>query len=287
LQFFFADQHEALARDGVVCPGRFISKGAVDPVHDHFLAMRREGERERAVAAGRARLMELGALPGIHTVLLSNESVLGEPVMPGNPAFFPRLDPSVSALRALFDGYDVEVVYFIRPFTDFIPSFYVQHVRKGAVQSFEDFCAALDGDSLRWTRVVAALVQAFGADRVHVYEHAALRARPAETCRAAFGPYAPGLPDFAAGSYSRNRSVGPGMLALYRGMNRVFERLVPSRHRRAGRRIMRKYIFSTLAPLSRGGKLRPPAVLAAAWQAAYAADLQALGLQPNTSGSSE
>lgn len=272
LQFYFRENVDVLERAGIVYPVRMIRDGQVDALHTHLVRMRTQAKSEKALRAARGRLDALFNSSGAHSLLLSNESLLGEPFHGNRPGFFPYHEKWVATLKRLFEGYDVEVVYFIRSFESFLPSYYVQYIRRGGTLTLRGFCAHISQETSRggisWCPLVAALRSAFGTDKVWIYDHAVLRAEPADTVRAAFGRYAPGLPDFSTADYNQNPSVGGGVLVTYRLLNRVFSRIVPHAHRRHLRPKMRKFLFT---PLSLFSSRRLPEL-----PAAKAAELGAL-----------
>ena len=290
LQWFIDDHKDALRTDGAVCPGRFVVRSDVDPIHRAFVAMRHRGNPAQAIAAAQDRLAELFARDDIHTVLISNESMLGEPFVDGKDAFFPIFERSLDQLKDVFRDYDVHVIYFIRDFASFLPSYYVQDVRRGGSRSFAQFCADIDFTTLNWRDRVAALKAAFGDDRVMVVEHAALRRDGKGTFERSFGQYFPSLPPFKEQAYDKNRSIGGPVLQIYRLMNWLFARLVPARVAKRGRRFMRQVIFAPLGRLAGPRRFRADTVVAEEMHQKYEADRAALGLcgnQPKTSGKSE
>ncbi|WP_262690818.1 hypothetical protein [Kordiimonas aestuarii] len=286
LQHFFADNATALARDGAVCPPRFFRQGNVDPLHTIFTQLRAGLRRqEKLLAAGRQRLDKLFDEAGVHTVLISNESALGEPFMAVEPGFFPAHARSIELLQKLFAGYEVQVVYFIRDFESFMPSYYVQYVRMGGFLSFDEFCAHIGDHNLSWQPVLGTLGHAFGAANIHCHRSENLRLTPADTVVQAFGQFLPSLPTFVAGKYNQNLSVGPVVLSVYRGFNRLVATLVPRRYHRRLRPLMRQYVYEPIAYLSgllTAGKARqrpayrPTGAQATHWRAQYENDLARL-----------
>ena len=286
LQNYFADNADRLKADGVAYPLRFFRRSLVDPLHESFTRLR-VGKRpeDTLMAEARARLDGLFADEGVHTVLISNESILGEPYSAAQRGFFPEHGAAIKQLVRLFDGYDVTVVYFIRDFEGFLPSYYVQYVRMGGYLSFDRFCAHVGGDNISWQPVLKALKKAFGDQNVFCWEAAAMRQAPVKVVEEAFGKLLPSLPDFDPTHYNRNQSVGKGVLAFYRGMNRLLDNTLSKRRRRKVRPIMREYLFEPLAYLSRvfsrSGKPEPvdppPAKQVLRWRQQYAEDRRALG----------
>ncbi len=279
LQYYLSENREVLESAGVVYPERMIQGGQVDPLHTHLVQMRTRRNPDDAFDAARVRLAALFEARGAHSLLLSNESLLGEPYHDDKPGFFPHHEKWIGELVRLFDGYEVQVIYFIRNFTTFLPSYYVQYVRRGGTKTLREFCDHVTGGNLSWCPLIDSLRAAFGSSNVRVFEHTALREHPAETVRGVFGRYVSGLPDFCASSYNQNPSVGNNILAVYRLLNRIFAALVPSARERHLRPKMRQYLFGPLALMS--GNRRPglEADLASKLREIYARDRKALGLE--------
>jgi hypothetical protein len=286
LQNYFADNADQLKADGVVYPPRFFRRSLVDPLHESFTRLR-VGKRpeDSLMSEARARLDALFADGGVHTVLISNESILGEPYHADQRGFFPEHAAAIKQLGRLFEGYDVTVVYFIRDFEGFLPSYYVQYVRMGGYLTFDRFCAHVGRDNISWQPVLRALRKAFGEQNVFCWEAAAMRQAPVRVVQEAFGSLFPSLPEFDPTHYNRNQSVGQGVLAFYRAMNRLLDTSMSKRRRRKVRPLMRQYMFEPLAYISRffsrGGKPEPvdppPAKQVLRWRQQYAEDREALG----------
>ena len=102
---------------------------------------------------------------GTDVVLVSHENSLGQPMVPGEPGLYPNAAATASALAASTDGFDVSVVFYVRPVADFVESYYLQTIHEGAWHSFDDWYSGLEPSTLSWTPVVEALERAFGADR--------------------------------------------------------------------------------------------------------------------------
>ena len=286
LQHFFADNLPALEKDGVFYPPRFLRKRMVDPLHLVLRGLRaRPRSKDTLLPQARARLDAIFTMRGVHTVLLSNESLLGEPFVAGAQGFFPHHALNVQLLAELFAGFDVQVVYFVRDFESFMPSYYVQYVRMGGFLSFEDFCAHIGDHNLSWQPILDTLGHAFGAANIHCHRSESLRLTPADTVAVAFGQFMPSLPTFVAEKYNQNPSVGPVVLSVYRGINRLVAALVPRRYHRRIRPLMRQYAYEPIAYLSgllttakarQRPAYRPTLVQATHWRTQYENDLARL-----------
>lgn len=278
LQHFFYDHEAALRNAGTVVPKRLFRKGDVDALHTDILAMMGGNDYAQALAAARARLDAVFARPGVHTVLISNEDLLGTPIAPRARGFFPVAAKRVARLGQLFEGMEVEVRYFVRDYAGFLAGCYVQNLRRGRSETLESYLAGLDFSELDWGYPVGLLRDAFGNERVAVFEHAALESRPAATVHAAFGALTGSLPDFPAQVYHRNRSVSARSAGTMRRMNGLLERL-PARMRARVQKALRRSAFDLMAihdwRLDRP-KLSLPDDTATALQQKYAQDLARL-----------
>lgn len=153
------------------CP-RFIGRGQVDPLNMAVKNMRRPKKRSQAIGMGRARLADLFEKQGFHTVILSNESALGDPFSDHKKGFFPFHELALEAAQELFAGYDVQPVFFTRDQAGLLPSFYGQRIRQGAEYSLDDFAARACSFNPSWSPVVDRLQQSFCKSELelHTYE---------------------------------------------------------------------------------------------------------------------
>jgi hypothetical protein len=108
---------------------------------------------------------ELAMRPSV--VFMSHENTLGRPFLPDRPGLYPNAAWCADALAKACDGFDPHIVFYVRPVADYLESYYLQTIHQGASHSFEEWYDTLSGPH-RWTPVVQALDDAFGADRVHV-----------------------------------------------------------------------------------------------------------------------
>ncbi|GAB5467191.1 MAG: hypothetical protein Kilf2KO_02210 [Rhodospirillales bacterium] len=276
LQTYFRDREPLLKRHGIHYPHRFFAKRDVDPIHRSFVRSRRPRERVAAIEAARARLEVFFAKDGVETILLSNESLLGEPILQGRSRFFDQAGDALGALGEIFRGYDVEVRYVIRSFTSYLPSYYVQSVRRGSYGSFPEFVAALDLDSLSWRPVVGLLAATFGAEVLRVFDHRALLEDPDAVLQAMLlDSLGEPLPPFDAAHYRMNRSVGGPALKAAALANRILAPLSPhSPHRRG--MVTRSLVLKPLSWVLPAGKPRLPPALEAELEQRYAAERLAL-----------
>lgn len=105
--------------------------------------------------------------PG-NTLVISHENSLGRAFIPGEPGLYPHARRCAEGLRAATTGFDVRVVFYVRPVADFAESYYLQTIHEGASHSFDEWVAELEPHTWQWQPVVDALDAAFGSERVFV-----------------------------------------------------------------------------------------------------------------------
>jgi hypothetical protein len=169
----YANQ-ERMQKAGFYYPAVSRRKREEDDIRLVLSNLKGEGERKKDIKQARALVEKLFAETGAHTLIISNETMLGAPAVKGRKAFLPKADEAARLMAEALEGYDVAVRYFIRDFTGFLPSWYVQQVRMGKVADFERFLKAYPEDRVSWVPSVAALREHFGPERVEIYDHADL-----------------------------------------------------------------------------------------------------------------
>ncbi len=208
MQHYFGRHTQALQNSGIAFPPRFLSKGKVDPLHGFLLNASRAKPRTDSAANAQHRIAELFNQESISRILISNEMLLGNPFMPDSDQFFPAAQKAATKLQEMLSGYDVKVVYFIRDFASYIPSYYVQNIRRGGHQSLKRFVANINLTSLTWHTNIRILKEAFGNENVHVLDHGDLTTAPDKTVTSAFGPYfTRPMPAFDQASNYMNQSA--------------------------------------------------------------------------------
>lgn len=255
------------------CP-RFVRRGDVDPLNQAIRQLRSKQmlakELERGVTMGRRRLQELFAMEGVHTVILSNESALGDPFHDGRAGFFPLFDRSMEGLQRIFAGYTVKAFFTVRNQAELLPSFYTQRMRQGgsySPQAYYDWGLSFD---LSWVPVVRRLQAAF--PELNLQRHEVLT-RQAVLAAATFREH---LPDsvlqsmMPIGKINSSASVG----ALW--VMRRFNALAQQPRMSAALRV-RAPLFRFLERSVPGRKAALPANYQAQLQQLYQQDLQALG----------
>lgn len=275
LAYYLWDNEAALNASGVFFPHRFAMRGDVDPLHQHLVNSRVVSKERDAVKMAKERLAEILDNKDIHLILISNESILGEPFEPGNATFYPHALRVAPILAEIFDGHKIDVSFTLRDFSGFLPSYYVQLVRRGYTGSLHQFVETLDLNDISWQRPVSALQQAFGADSVSVFNYADLGSNPAQFAHALFGKRVKAdLPPFSNTGNERNQSFGGLALRTNLIINRLAEQF-PALKQHANRRRIRR-LMRLLSKISSGGKPTLDPTTHATLAAQHKADLKAL-----------
>lgn len=257
LSFFFHANESFLNAQNIFFPHRFAMRGDIDPLHEALVACRRPSTESQGIAKARERLSQLRAeKPGCR-FLISNESMLGEPFEPGNPEFYPHAEHVAPILREVFDGYRVNISFLIRDFTTFLPSYYVQLVRRGSFQSLTDFVHSIDKETLTWQKPVQALQKTFDDNQINIFNYADFGAAPDTFVQSVFSKsIGVNLPEFASGDFQRNRSFGGLSLQLTRYLNLMTSKFEKDRRNRYRQALRRNFT----APMSRLVRGRRPAL---------------------------
>ena len=155
----FARQSSLLAEHDVALVGRSMF-GATAPAEPDVAASRNDVvERIRSAYAG-----------GAAGVFMSDERYLGRPCVDGTPGLYPTASHSVAAAAEWLAGFDLRVIYYVRPYTAFLESYFVQVVQEGETHSFDAWLGALELETLRWPGVIEAIRTAAPAADVVVRE---------------------------------------------------------------------------------------------------------------------
>jgi hypothetical protein len=249
------------------------------------LSPRRRG-RDAGIAHVRAVIGAVFAETGAHTLVLSNESMLGTPFAKDTRTFLPRAHDKIKLIAEALSDYDVEVRFFVRDYASFLPSWYVQQVRMGARDAFPDFLAGLDLATMSWVPVVTSLRSIFGPERVEIFDHADLKTD-------AYGLMCRAFPDVMAALGARghdlpnkNSSIGIGMINAYRRWNGIAERLgwsAASRDRI--HHLGRRYVLLPFERFSRSQRISLDPALAARLSAQFKSDLATIRAGEDADGS--
>jgi len=273
-QHMLYDNRERMLKAGFFYPAVSRKKREEDDIRIVLSNLKGEGNRRREVKQVRKLIEKLFAESGAHTMLISNEGLLGKPAIKGNKTFLPKADDSARLMAEALEGYDVEVRYFIRDFAGFLPSWYVQQVRMGSRMTFEDFRKAYDFNSVTWKTPVRALRKHFGTEAVGIYDHADLVRDPHAFLSAMFPDVMAALGERGKVLPAKNISIGSGMVEIYRRWNMISDRITPNGSmRRTVQHIGRRYGLLPFERFSKSEKLRLPPKLAEALSARYRADV--------------
>ena len=262
LSFFFQANEDRLTANNIFFPHRFAMRGDVDPLHQALVACRRPSTEAQGITQAKERLSELFEKHPRTRLLISNESLLGEPFEPDNPEFYPHAERVAPILKEIFDGYQVSISFLTRDFATFIPSYYVQLVRRGSFQSLVDFANSLDRDTLTWRKPIAALTQAFGEQQVAVSDYESFAIEPDMLVQSVFSKSLDiDMPTFTSEGFRRNRSFGGVVLRATRLLNYATSKL-PRQKRDQYRKFLRRSLIAPLSRLARGNKpALPPEIV--------------------------
>lgn len=106
---------------------------------------------------------------GTRYVVFSYEDMLRRPFVEGKGSLYPRHRDPLNALSSALTGYNLKLVYYIRPQVEFVPSYYVQLIQEGGFFTFEQFLDELiDLNRLSWKPLVDGFVKVFGSDNIYI-----------------------------------------------------------------------------------------------------------------------
>jgi hypothetical protein len=276
-QHMLYDNRERMLKAGFYYPAVSRKKREEDDIRIVLSNLKGEGHRKQEVKHARKLIETLFAESGAHTLLISNESLLGKPAIKGNKTFLPKADNSARLIAEALEGYNVDVRYFIRDFAGFLPSWYVQQVRMGDDLEFERFAKVHHFDKATWAPSVESLRRHFGPERVEVYDHADLVKDAHGLFSRAFPDVMAALGEAGRNPPNKNTSIGKGMVNAYRRWNVISEKLGWSRSsRKMIHHIGRRYVLLPFERLSRSEKIRFDPETAKAMTARYKADIEAI-----------
>lgn len=268
---------DLLAKAGFYCPAVSRKKKVKDDIRILLgNILRPENDGKAFIARIRRVIEEIHQETGAHTLIISNEGMLGKPFSHKYPDFYERADDTAARLREALDGYDVEARFVIRDYRGFLPSWYVQSVRMGSKLAFQDFLRLFDFDTVTWQTPVDALRRNFG-EAVGIYDHADLVKDAHAFLSAMFPDIMAALGERGRTLPSKNISIGGGMVEIYRRWNTISDRLAPNgAARRTIQHIGRRYMLLPFERFSRSEKLKLPGPLAETLAARYRADSEAI-----------
>src|SRR5688572_15219421 len=111
-QHMLYDNRERMLKAGFYYPAVSRKKREEDDIRIVLSNLKGEGNRKKEVKQVRKLIEKLFAESGAHTMLISNEGLLGKPAIKGNKTFLPKADDSARLMAEALEGYDVEVRYF-------------------------------------------------------------------------------------------------------------------------------------------------------------------------------
>jgi hypothetical protein len=271
---------DRLAKAGYYCPSVSRKKRVEDDIRIMLGdVLKPQNDNQNFLYRIRSVLQEIQATTGAHTLIISNESMLGRPFSSRQSTFYARADDLAQRIRLALDEYDVEVRFVIRDYSAFLPSWYVQSVRMGSTRTFEEFVTTYDFSSVDWNVPVKALRRHFGADNVGVYDHADLVKDSHAFLLAMFPGVMAALGENGRELHNKNSSIGRGMVEVYRRWNEISQRLVSNPEAyRIIHHIGRRYCILPFERFSKSEKLRLPLGLAAELSARYR--LHAAAIRP-------
>jgi len=276
-QHMLYDNRERMLKAGFFYPAVSRKKREEDDIRIVLSNLKGEGNRKKEVRQVRKLIEKLFAESGAHTLLISNEGLLGKPAIKGNKTFLPKADDSARLMAEALEGYDVEVRYFIRDFAGFLPSWYVQQVRMGNDMEFDRFTKAFNLDRATWAPAVASLRKHFGEERVQVFDHAALVKDAYGVFSRAFPTVMDALGEAGRNPPNKNTSIGKGMVNAYRRWNAISEKLGWSqKSRKSIQHVGRRYFLLPFERFSKSEKIRFDPETAKAMTARYKADIEAI-----------
>ena len=119
---------------------------------------------DRSETGWRERLVRLATSPN---AVFSDESLLGSPY-----DGYQLAPARVAMLREALTGSRYQVVVYLRPHVDWLPSVYLQGVQEGRTIGPEEFWASIkDEPYLRWTNLLDLLQRESGAEQVIARAH--------------------------------------------------------------------------------------------------------------------
>jgi hypothetical protein len=276
-QHMLYDNRERMLKAGFFFPAVSRKKREEDDIRIVLSNLKGEGNRKKEVRQVRRLIEKLFEESGAHTLLISNEGLLGKPAIKGNKTFLPKAADSARLMAEALEGYDVEVRYFIRDFAGFLPSWYVQQVRMGNDMDFERFTKAYHLNRATWVPAVEALRASFGPERVEIYDHADLVKDAHGVFTRAFPAVMAALGEAGRNPPNKNTSIGRGMVNAYRRWNAIADRIGWSAGaRKTIQHLGRRYMLLPFERFSRSEKIRFDAETAAKMTARYRADIEAI-----------
>jgi hypothetical protein len=215
-----------------------------------------------------------------HTLIISNEGMLGKPFVPRYTGFYPRAVQTAERLALALEDHDIEVRFVVRDYAAFLASWYVQSVRMGSKHTLANFLGTYDFSTVTWQTPVDALRKHFDPAKVGIFDHADLVRNSYGFLTTAFPEIMAALGDAGRELPSKNPSIGAGMVDVYRRWNRIADAISwSSKSRRTIHHMGRRYGLLPLERFSNSEKVSLPAEMAATLSARYLTDLPLLDVR--------
>ncbi len=277
-QNFLWAHRQSLAAQGIhYCP-RFIRRGNIDPLNIAVRDMKQSNKQADAIKNGRARLAQLFENDGFHTVIISNESAVGDPFSDACDGFFPHQNLALDGLVKMFEGYDVVPVFCIRDQASLLPSFYGQRVRQGAAYSLRDYSEKLQAYDLSWRPVIDRLHARFGTKNFTLLCFEDFSKNPQEYTQKLLSRLL-GIDPFKQHQTTvTNRAAKSHAASLMRSCNKMIDHL-PRMDKKVKFKLKKKtrrWLFPLLEKIPTGGKLMLPNAVSKDLHLLYQADLDQL-----------
>jgi len=252
---------------------RMVRSGDVDPLNFAVRDVRNERKRRKAVSNGRERLRHLFEDEGFDTVILSNESAIGDPFHDTKPGFFPLMHDALAGLQEMFEGYRVVPVFFVRSQATLLPSFYGQRIRQGASYDLKTFSSRALSFDLSWHPVVKAFQAAFPEEALELHKFEEFVAGPASYIDALFSKLLDMEPVEATAVISKNSAAKSHAVWLMRKLNAMAEGKGPAEHSETIKKRLRRTLFRLIEQLNTGQRLELAMADAEKLEQLYQADL--------------
>ncbi|GAA0778556.1 hypothetical protein E1180_19845 [Roseibium denhamense] len=255
LQRWFYANEPLLNGYGITCPKRLISEGQVDPVHTLLSRSNMKAADSRLAGEFRQRIAALQKESGHATILLSHETAFGMPFELGTTRFYERAPKRMEAVRAWMppDIAECRVVFFVRNYAEFLRSSYVQWIRQGQTDTFEDFASASFTDTMDWRPLVSKLTSVFGEKNVQIVDYGAFFEDPSRSLSDVFFRGAiPAGECLGIAKIAVNRSPPMGAVSLARRCNAALARRSQMNKRDIGR-LTSAYVMRPFEKLLRVG----------------------------------
>jgi hypothetical protein len=255
---------DRLAEAGFYCPSVSRKRRVAGDIRIMLReVLRPQNDNQLFLYRIRSVLEEIQASSGAHTLVISNEDILGKPFSMRQSSFFTRVDELAERIRLALDEYEVEVRFVIRDYSSFLPSWYVQSVRMGSRLTFEEFQATHDFEEVDWNIPVQALRKHFGSDNVGVFDHADLVKDSHAFLTAMFPDLMAALGEKGFDLDHKNSSIGGKMVEVYRRWNQIAHRPgSASNVQRTIHHLGRRYVLLPLERFSKSEKLKLPPIMA-------------------------